>query len=213
MRWFLERVTQPDIEPLDLESMKRHLHEFISVTTRDDDITGLIQGAREWAEDATGRALIDQQWRLTITDNPALVDAVQEPSCPCGVYTPRPSEILLRRSPVLSIVSFVTVDSEGDETAVDSDTYELRLANSKWPRIVALNGATWNTGTYRIVFRAGYADRDVSPPEDASEVPFRFKQAMKLWAQATYEPDEHSQEVLDVAERLIESERCGLGLA
>ena len=68
MRYALERVSGPDIEPITLAEAKRHLGEFDDVTTRDDDVSGLIQAAREWVEDYTARALIDQTWRLTFGD-------------------------------------------------------------------------------------------------------------------------------------------------
>jgi hypothetical protein len=42
----------------------------------------------------------------------------------------------------------------------------------------------------------------------------RFIQAMKLWAEATYNRDEKMMTLLlDVAQRLVTSERCELGLA
>ena len=53
MNFTLERVTQPDIEPVTLDEMKRHLRCFMSVTDEDDDITALIVAAREWIEDYT----------------------------------------------------------------------------------------------------------------------------------------------------------------
>ena len=48
--------------------MKRHLRCFMSVTDEDADITNLIAAAREWAEDYTGRALVDQTWRLSLVN-------------------------------------------------------------------------------------------------------------------------------------------------
>lgn len=218
MRFTLERVSDPDIEPVTVAEFVRNVGEFAAnATVREADIERLIAGAREWAEHETGRALIDQAWRLTITDGVgAVYDPVQRPP-PEGYYTgqtgPRTGEILLMRSPVLAITSFVTVDAAGDETAVDAATYELREADSKWPRLVGLDGTTWGTGTFRIGFRAGYANRVASPQEDASVVPARFKQAILLHAQAYYDRDEKMMEkLLDAAERLIAPERCHFGL-
>lgn len=213
MRFVLERVTEPDIEPVTLAEMKRHLREYDSVTTNDNDITALIGGARRWVEHETGRALIDQEWRLSVGGDTVAVDAVTTPYCG-DLPTLHGSEIFLMRSPVIAIVSFKSVDSEGVETDVDSDTYELRDADSKWPRIVARNGASWATGLYRIVFRAGFADRDSSPQQDASVVPECFKLAMKLWTEATYDRDEKMMEkLLEVAAQVVSSERCHLNFA
>lgn len=218
MRFTLERVSEPDIEPITAAEFVRNVGEFpAAATSRADDISRLIAGAREWAEHYTGRALIDQTWRLTITDGVgALYDPVQKPP-PVGYYTgqtgPRVGEILLMRSPVLAITSFVTVDASGDETAVDAATYELREQDSKWPRLVGLDGTTWGTGTFRIVFRAGYANRVASPQEDAGVVPERFKQAILLHAEAHYDRDEKMMEkLLEAAENLIAPERCHFGL-
>lgn len=214
-RFVLERVSQPDIEPLTVAELKLHLGGFDSNTDENDMLTSLIKGARQWAEHRTGRALIDQQWRLTFGQGVAVnwvTDAVTGPYF--GVVTWQPDEILLRRSPALEIVSFKSVDDGGNETDVDASTYELRYADSKYPRIVGLNGATWVTGLYRVVFRAGFADRSASPQEDASVVPDCFKSAMKLHAEAIYDRDKDVIETyLQVAADLIAHEDCNAGFA
>jgi uncharacterized phiE125 gp8 family phage protein len=213
MRYVLERVSGPATEPVTLAEAKRHLREFSTVTDNDADITALIQGAREWVEEFTGRALIEQQWRLSIGDQ-ALVDTVSQPARYCAPRETLGTEIYLRKSPALAIVSFVSVDAAGVETAVDADSYALRDASSRWPRVVALNGANWSTGVYKIVFRAGYADTVSSPAQDASVVPERYKQAMKLWIEAMYDRDERMMEtLLKTAEGLIRGERVELGFA
>lgn len=212
MRWSFERVSLPEIEVVTLAEMKRHLREFDNVTDQDDDIEALIVAAREWVEQYTGRALIDQTWRLNISSS-STIDG-ETSSYAYGDYEWSLHGIYLRRSPVLEITSFVAVDSAGDETAVDSSTYELREADSKWPHIAGLNGSGWATGDYRITFRAGYADRLGSPQEDASVVPNRFKQAIKLHVEAMYDRDKDMmQKLLDTAEMLIQPERCNVGFA
>ncbi len=212
MRWVLERVSEPEIEPVSLAEARRHLKSFDGVTVDDADITALITGGRQWVEHETGRALIDQEWKLTLTDEFATADTVQSPSCICGV-APVNSEILLRRSPMIEIVSFATVDAAGDETAIDADTYELREENSKWPKLVGLSGASWGTGTFRIVMRAGYADQQISPQQDVSAVPVSFRQAIKLWVEANYYRAANMQTLLDTASGLIAKEVCHTGFA
>ncbi len=217
MKFILERVSEPDIEPVTLAEMKRHLKCFDSVTDEDDDIAALITVAREWAEAYTGRAMIDQSWRLTIDQHGYLAgdDVGGRPGYCSGRFQwARVGEIMLRKAPALAITSFVTVDANGVETAVDVDTYELREADSKWPRIVALSGATWTTGAMRITFRAGFADRLGSPQEDATVVPQRFKQAIKLYVEAHYDRDPAMMErLIDAARNLIKSERSELSIA
>jgi len=221
MYFTLERITPPDGEPVDLASMKRHLRTFASSTDEDPDINALITSAREWVENYTGRALIEQAWRLTLHGRPGsfaggdIVGGTRDGRLPpgygyyCGLWTwSRSGEIKLHRAPVIEITSFVTVDAAGVETAVDPATYELREPDSKWPRVVALNGATWSTwltGDMRIEFLAGYADEDT--------IPVRFKQAIKLHAEANYDRGDDMQKLLEAATNLIRSERSELQIA
>ena len=123
----------------------------------------------------------------------------------------------MRKAPAIAITSFVTVDSEGVETAIAASEYELREADSKWPLVFPLSGATWTNGaTLRIVFRAGFAAGIGSPdPEpDLSLIPQRFKQAVLLRAEAYYDRDVKSMQIyLDAAEALIRPEKAELGMA
>lgn len=218
MRFALERISDPEIEPVSAAEFVRNAGEFQDAATeRADDISRVITAAREWVEDHTGKVLVDQTWRLTLTDQPAY-DAIVGPANGyyCGDWYGRGGEIMLRRSPAIAITSFSSVDAAGAETVIDDDTYELREADTKWPKLVGVNGATWTfPGTYRIVFRAGYADRDVSPAQDASAIPARFRQAILLYAQALYDSadDKTAAAMMDAAEGLLRGERCGLDFA
>lgn len=199
MRWALEPVSGPDLEVVTLARMKRELDEFSDITERDDDITAKIVAAREWAEDYTGRVLVDQTWRLSVTTSGRVRDEL-------SVYLPQRTnlygdtewrkvgELFLRRTPVLAITSFVSVDEDGVETAVDAATYQLRDADSKWPRLLAIGSATWQNETHlKVTFRAGYADRTGSPIQDASVVPDRFKEAIILYVKFLYDGDMESK--------------------
>jgi hypothetical protein len=222
MNFTLERVSCPEIEPVTLVEMKRHLRCQDGVTIQDGDITALIVAAREWVEDYTARALIDQTWRLTIGDY-LHGDRVRGYNLPifAGGFSRhewlrwmRRGEIILRRSPILGVTSFKSIDAAGMVTNVDTATYSLREADSKWPRLALINGVTWPTGTLEIEFRAGFASRIGSPKEDASVVPTRFKQAIKLWAEANYDRDQFMMELLlKVAEQIIKPERADLSVA
>jgi uncharacterized phiE125 gp8 family phage protein len=220
MRFILERVTDPDIEPVTLAEMRLHLRCDAGVTAEDDMITDLIVVAREWVESYTGRALIDQTWRLTIEQQETLTgDTVLQSAYSGRFQWDHSGEIMLRRAPVLALSSFVTVGADGVETAVAADTYELREANSRWPRIVGLNGATWSTGNFRITYRAGFAERTGSPVDTASVVPARFKQAIKLIVGHLYENRESvlvgttATELPMGVRWLLQSEKSELGFA
>lgn len=234
-QFVLERVAQPAAEPVTLAEMIQHLREFSSIAqAAQDELSALIAGAREWVEDYTGRALVEQSWRLTLR-GPAgrgltgdLVSGFSGPGVygygPYGFYSGlwtfgTQGEITLRKSPAIAITSFVMVDAAGTQTTVDPATYALREADSKWPRIVPLTGAAWSaltTSDIRITFRAGFAAGLGSPDPSPvlTQVPVRFKQAMKLWVEANYDRDEKTMQLyLDCAERLIKPERVELQIA
>lgn len=220
MRFTLELVDGPEIEPITLAEMKSNLRASDAVTALDGDITDLITGAREWVEDYTSRVLIDQTWRLTIYGAFGASgggDTVYGHRGPgpvnhgyyCGAWNwSNFRQIPLRRAPVIAVTHFATVDAAGVETEIDADVYEVREPASKRPRIVALDGATWSAWTsedIRITYRAGYANRLGSPQQDASVVPVRFKQAMKLWAQAHYDRGDDMGALLKAAEQCVDS--------
>jgi uncharacterized phiE125 gp8 family phage protein len=210
MNFVLELVTPPDIEPVTLAEMKKHLR--VEHTDDDDEINSIIKSAREWVEDETGRVLIEQTWRLTLTRAANLAGRVLLPVTNAHVNCA--SEILLHKSPVIAIDSVVTVDSAGTETTITTTDYQLRQADSKWPKIFGLNGTIFAADTTRIEFRAGYAVRTTSPSDDASVVPARFKLAMKLWGEANYDRDEKTMETLmTAAKNVIKPERSDLQIS
>lgn len=224
MNFTLERVSGPEFEPVTLAEMKKHLRAFTSVTDDDAQITDLIIAGREWLEDYTGRICIDQTWKLILDSRTVTGDAVTGfTGYPirsgygyyAGIFDwSMRGEILLRRSPVLSVISVKAVDLAGAETAISASTYELREPDSKWPRLVALNGAPWTSNMLRIVFRAGYADQIGSPGEGSEVVPARFKQAVKLWVEANYDRDEKMMPLLlETAQGLVKADRAELSLA
>jgi hypothetical protein len=224
----LERVAPPDIEPVTLDEMIQQTREFATLAqTAQDQLSGLIVAAREWVEDYTGAALIDQTWRLTLRSRFHRYiggDAVSGYG-PVGVgfgwfgarewlHWLRIGEILLRKAPILAITAFVSVDAAGAESDIDASTYELREKDSKWPRLVPLSGASWPSSDIRITFRAGFADRLGSPQQGAERVPEEFKQAIRLYAEALYDRDPKMMPLLlDTAKRLVELKRSELPLA
>lgn len=207
MNFVLERDTQPGIEPVTLAEMLLHCRVDSGITAYDSQISALITAARIWVEDFTGRALIDQQWTLRVgqfIEPPMLTDSIVS-----GV-TSSDSGIQLYRSPVLAIVSVASLDSDGDETALSASDYRLAEPKSKWPRIVGLSAGS----TYRVTFRAGYADRTGSPTEGASLVPETYKTAMKLWVEAHFDRDPVMMpKLIEAAENIARIERCNLQFA
>ncbi len=228
VRFTLERVSGPDEEPVTLAELKLNLREFASVTDMDANLSDKIVSAREWVEDFTGRALYDQTWRLTLHGrSPALAggdtvggfpygDVLVRPGFYSGIWGWSQGEIRLRKSPLLALTKFVTVDGAGVETDIDPATYALREADSKWPRLVALDGATWSTwmlaGDLRIEFRAGFIDQSASPP--VGTVPRRFREAIMLYVESLHDRDEKMMDKLMLAaENVIRPERADLSFA
>lgn len=214
LQWTLERVSDPVSEPIDIVDMKKHLRAFEETTGEEDGIEEQFFAAREWVEDYTARALVDQVWRLTIDNQNGHFFS----SCNGVAYSTSFSsygaiqEIMLRRSPVIAINSFVSVDAAGTETAIDSAAYALVDKDSKWPRIAIVNGGIWTGGTFKIEFRAGYVDASGDPI--VNPIPRRLLQAMKLYAEALYDRDPQMMPILmKAAEDMIKRERIEMGMA
>jgi len=215
MNFVLERVTQPTIEPITLAEMRLHLRAYDGVTAEDDAIEALTKAAREWVEDYTGRALIEQRWRLTVGNGVipfGYTDSNTVSGIYAGVFSPTAAGIPLRKSPVIALVSVASVDSLGVETALDVADYTVMERESKWPRVLGSAGA----GTLRFVFSAGFAPGVGSPDPtpDPALVPERFKLAMKLYAEALYDRDEKLMPLLlEAAANIIKPERADLQIA
>lgn len=215
MNFVLERVTQPVLEPITLAEMRLHLRAYDGVTAEDDAIEALTKAAREWVEDYTGRALIEQRWLLTVGNGVipfGYTDSNTVTGIYAGVFSPTAAGIPLRKSPVIALVSVASVDSLGVETALDVADYTVMEAASKWPRVLGSVGY----GTLRFVFSAGFAPGVGSPDPtpNVALVPERFKLAMKLYAEALYDRDEKLMPLLlEAASNIIKPERADLQIA
>lgn len=212
MDFILERVSPPDIEPVTLTEMKAHLR--VTQSAEDAKISSLITVSRLWAEDYMGRALIDQQWRLTLGSDLATDTVGSSPLDATQYRAWNRGEILLRRAPVIEIVSISSLDSAGTQTIADVADFGLRDADSRWPRLIAASGLLPTTGRMSIVFRAGYANRVDSPVQDGSVVPDTIKQGIMLYGEALYDKDSKDMLMLmQVSRDLLRTERCDLQFA
>src|SRR5579862_4918635 len=66
----LQLVTAPTVEPIELADAKDHLRVSTSFTLDDVYIQGLITFARQNIETTMRRALLTQQWRLSLKNWP-----------------------------------------------------------------------------------------------------------------------------------------------
>ncbi len=143
----LKLITDATTEPLTLTQAKRHLK--VEHTVDDDDITDAIVAARKTAEHLTGRSLTTQTWERVLDAFPA---SELELGMPAADTEDR----------VLSIVSVVYIDANGDSQTMDSADYSLdsdtppgwilpSQALGTWP-------ATLDTANaVRVRFTTGYS--------------------------------------------------------
>lgn len=189
MNW--RNLTQPEIEPITLADAKLHLR--VDFTTDDALINGLIQAAREHAEDILGRALISRVVRATIDGIPG-------------------REIVLPLSPVIDVRSILFYDTLDVSTLVATTDY--LVDTDAWDgRIVLNDDSDWPDIDYReaktvvIEYDAGYSSV-------ASEIPAKFRSAILLMVAHWYthrEETTQGQQVYEIpmgAQRLLGMDRA-----
>jgi uncharacterized phiE125 gp8 family phage protein len=139
--------TAPVKQPLLLSEAKEHLQV---VHDRDNNYIGsLIRAATLWAESFTGRKFITQTLTVELDASEAT------------------GSIQLPYSPVSTLTSFSTYDTEGTLTAVLSDYYYLSGTD---PAFLVPNNGGW--GLYRVrkaaqaVYVVGYGASGASMPDD-----------------------------------------------
>ena len=147
----ISRLVAPTEEPITLAEAKAHLR--VEHNADDVLITALIVAARQAAESHTGRALVSQQWRLTLED---WQDSIELPN-----------------PPLISVEAITYLDSLAVRQTLASSVYQVitdtlvgsvQLAyDGAWPAIRAI------PGSIRVDYTAGYGI--------ASAVP----QAIKVW--------------------------------
>jgi hypothetical protein len=169
-------LVPPTMEPVSLDEAKEHLR--VDQEADDAYITGLVIAARQLVEDDTRRALLTQDWQLTLPDAwPTTQTYVSQQSM--GYYSdglssrigkPPRKLVILPRPPVQSIVSVNYLVSDFTTTLMDPSQYRLsKLDSGEWA-IRPAAGITWpslvdDPEAATIVFRCGYGDRPGTIPE------------------------------------------------
>jgi uncharacterized phiE125 gp8 family phage protein len=162
----LSLVTPPATEPLSLDDAKLHLQ--VDGDAENVTIDALVYAAREWLENFTGRALIQQTWDLKL-DSFADCDYFREGA----IWLPKP--------PVTAVSSVTYVDTAGVSQTWSSSEYQTDLPSgphARRARIQPAYGYTWPTtrdqpNAVTIRFVAGYGTT-------AESVPSLLVTAMKL---------------------------------
>lgn len=162
----LRRTTAPAVEPITLDEAKAHLR--VDHVADDALISELIGAARQYVEDWTGRALVEQTWQLELD------------AWPIGqvIYLPRPRAI--------GITSVKYIDGDGVQQTLGSGNYVLD-EQSEPARLFPPYGVDWPSvrdqrGAIEIIWTAGYG-------ANAAAVPDGIKAAVKLVLDHLYARD------------------------
>jgi uncharacterized phiE125 gp8 family phage protein len=167
-------ITPPAVEPVTLDETKAHAR--IDTTADDVLITGLIAGARQWAEAYSGRAFINQTWQLWIDQAPTLTeswwDGVRQGpigglDCISAIPLPRP--------PLATVNHVQYFDNLDNATTWDPGNYFVDTIGEPG-RLTLRIGATWPvatrlTNSMVIEYVVGYG-------ADAGSVPDVIKTAI-----------------------------------
>ncbi len=176
-------VTAPSVEPVTLSEVKDHLR--IDHMAQDSMLEGLIQASREWVEQITGRALVEQ------------TRAARFASWPMS------GEFVLPYPPLRSVSSLVYTDTSGSESTFSSDNYTV-LTNREPGKLVLGYNKVWPSVTLHapempitITYECGYASEG-SPADYRANVPEAIKNVIKLDVERRYDrPPEGYAERLD----------------
>lgn len=145
----LQRITAPGSACVDLATAKAQCR----VDLADDDalITAMILAASDEAEHLLRRAILPQQWRLSLD---------------CFVI----QTIELHRPPVTAVDSVKYVDSAGvQQTLVAGTDYQVSLGHPLFARLAPAYGKSWPStraqlDAVEIDFTAGWANAGAVPP-------------------------------------------------
>ena len=148
----LRLITAPTAQPITFAEAKANMN----IVGTDDDalVTAMIVSATEAAEQATGRALMTQEWE-------AGFDAFSDP-------------LVLTRVPVQSVTSLTYIDAAGTVQTLSSELYTLTKDDFGFARITPAYGTSWPTARgdvdgVKVRYVAGYIG--------AADVP----QSIKSW--------------------------------
>lgn len=141
MRWGLTRTVDPTVEPVSLDTAKRHCR--IVTDDENDRVSSWIRVARETAEQQLGRALYTQTWVLTLQD---WADVIWLPMA----------------VPAQSVSTVKYYDSDGTQQTLSSAAYVLdsqqepalllRAPNQTWPTLQSDRA----TARIEITYVAGF---------------------------------------------------------
>ena len=148
MTWrSLTRITGPASEPVTATEVYRHLR-LVEDDTEKAYADAVAVVAREWVEQHTGRALLQQTYEVTFDH---WWDGYVELPYP----------------PLQSVTSVKYIDNDGVEQTLSSSLYDVftgdPIGRIQWAYDASAPVARGEPGAIRIRFVAGYADADAVP--------------------------------------------------
>ena len=152
----LQQITAPTAEPIDIAAAK--MHSRVEITEDDLLIGSLISAARDYAEGLTGKQLVSARWKQTLDAFPGGM----LPAAPYSqTFTLPGNAILLRRHPVIQVVSIQYLDMQSTVQTVDPSTYVIDYSTEP-VRITPTFGQIWpipmpQIASVWVTFDAGYA--------------------------------------------------------
>ena len=174
----------PTVEPVSVDEIKSQLR-IIDDDADNTTLSFYIQSAREFFETQTNRQLCTATWIATYDFFPGRkVDEYRPPGWRYGI-------IRLPRSPLASVVSVQYIDTNGDTQTLASTEYQVST-KSEPGRVAPARFKVWpitdpmSMEAVTVTFTAGYGG--------ASDVPVRFKQAIRFLVGHLYENREATVE-------------------
>ena len=156
------RLSGPAIEPITLDALKAHLR--ITGTAEDAELSLFIAAAREQIEELTGRALITQEWRLTLDRWPGARhvwwDGVQQGAIGDLEGAAAFNAVELPRYRLQTVNELRVLGTDGTPTTVALTDFVVDIEQEPG-RLVLRSGSTWpvalqTANAIEIDYTAGY---------------------------------------------------------
>ena len=167
----LKLLTPPEALPVSLDELK--LHVRVDTDDFDDDLTLKLEAAVRHVEEITRRALITQEWKLSL------------PRFPYG-----DRELVLPKGSLQAVSEITYLDAVGERVTLDEDDYVVSSATEP-ARIVPAFATFWPIArrmldSVQITFTCGFGD-------GAADVPADLRHAILLFAGWAFQGVESDQ--------------------
>ena len=166
------RTTNPSVEPVTIQQLDTTLRgDGILAAEEDLFLTELIKSAREYVEEYTGRALINQTYTLVMDTWPIAEghnlgwwDGVRQGS----IVMDQQGYVELPIAPLQSVTSVTTFDDDNSSTVFASSNYFLDTV-SQPGQLILNTGTVWPVFTrtrrgIQIIYVAGYGSNPTDVP-------------------------------------------------